>query len=97
LANDLELGYYKWKRGASWVARCRSPIDGSYVTKALGNCDDCVDADGTTILSWKDALETALAWFQQVETPGYLEAADLTGNTFCILNALAPGLRGGCD
>jgi integrase len=29
-------------------------------------------------LCWKDALEKALTWFQQVETPGYLEVADLT-------------------
>jgi integrase len=78
ISSGRHLGYYKGKRGASWIARCRSPLDGSYVTKALGNCDDFVDANGTTILSWKDALETALVWFQQVETPGYLEAADLT-------------------
>lgn len=78
ISSGRHLGYYKGKRGASWVARCRSPLDGSYVTKSLGNCDDFSEADGTTILSWKDALAGALAWFKQVETPGYLEAADLT-------------------
>ena len=78
ISSGRHLGYYKGKRGASWIARCRSPLDGSYVTKTLGNCDDFVDADGATTLSWKAALETALVWFQQVETPGYLEAADLT-------------------
>lgn len=72
------IGYYKGKRGASWIARCRSPLDGSYVTRTLGTCDDHVDADGRTILCWKGALEKALTWFQQVETPGYLQAADLT-------------------
>jgi integrase len=72
------VGYYRGKRGASWIARCRSPLDGSYVTRTLGNCDDHVAADGRTILCWKDALEKALAWFQRVETPGYLEAVDLT-------------------
>lgn len=78
ISSGRHLGYYKGKRGSSWIARCRSPLDGSYVTTTLGNCDDHVDADGRTILCWKDALEKALAWFQQVETPGYLEAADLT-------------------
>lgn len=29
-------------------------------------------------MCWKDALEKALTWFQQVETPRYMEAADLT-------------------
>lgn len=78
ISSGRHLGYYKGKRGASWIARCRSPLDGSYVSRTLGNCDDQADADGRAILCWKDALEKALAWFQQVQTPGYLEAADLT-------------------
>ena len=37
-----------------------------------------VEADGEAVLDWKQALQAALDWFRQVETPGYLEAADLT-------------------
>lgn len=84
ISSGRHLGYYKGRRGASWIARCRSPLGGSYVTRTLGYCDDSADADGRIILCWKDALEKALTWFQQVETPGYLEAANLTVETAAV-------------
>jgi integrase len=78
ISEGRHLGYYRGKRAGSWIARCRAPKDADYVTRPLGTADDIVQADGETVLDWKQALDAALAWFQQVETPGYLEAADLT-------------------
>ena len=81
ISDGRHVGYYRGKLGGSWIGRCRSPDDRDYVTKPLGTADDMVDADGQTILDWKQALELALDWFQKVETPGYLEAANLTVQT----------------
>lgn len=64
------LGYYKRRRGGSWVARCRRSSVGGYVTKSLGEADDGFPADGTNILSWKEALENALAWFDVMASSG---------------------------
>ena len=40
-----------------------------------------VEADGETVLDWKQALEAALQWFQKVQRPGFLEVAELTIQT----------------
>jgi integrase len=81
ISDGRHLGYYRGKRGGSWVARCRAPDERDYVTRPLGTADDMVEADGEAVLDWRQALEAALAWFQKVEQPGFLEAADLTVQT----------------
>jgi integrase len=81
ISEGRHLGYYRGRRGGSWIARCRPPDGGDYLTKALGTADDLVDADGAEILNWKQALDEALAWFEQVEKPGFIEAAELTVQT----------------
>jgi hypothetical protein len=81
ISDGRHLGYYRGKRAGSWVARCRSPDERDYVTRPLGTADDMADADGEAILDWKQALEAALGWFQKVEKPGYLDAANLTVQT----------------
>ena len=81
ISEGRHLGYYRGRRGGSWIARCRPPDGGDYLTKALGTADDLVDADGAEILNWRQALDEALAWFEQVEKPGFIEAAELTVQT----------------
>lgn len=81
ISDGRHLGYYRGKRGGSWVGRCRAPDERDYVTRPLGTADDMVEADGEAVLDWRQALEAALAWFQKVEQPGFLEAADLTVQT----------------
>jgi integrase len=78
ISEGRHLGYYRGRRGGSWIARCRPPDGGDYLTKPLGTADDLVDADGDQILNWKQALDAALGWCEQVEKPGYKEAAALT-------------------
>lgn len=78
ISEGRHLGYYRGARRGSWIARCRPPDGGEYLTKALGTADDHVEADGSHVLDWKQALEAALAWFEKVENPGYVEAANLT-------------------
>src|SRR5438309_7061706 len=62
------LGYYKGRRGGSWIARCLCSREGAYLSKVLGNADDRFPSDGVNILSWKEALEKALAWFDVVSS-----------------------------
>lgn len=81
ICEGRHLGYYRGGRGGSWIARCRPPEGGEYVTKSLGSADDIVEADGEAILNWRQALDAALAWFDLAENPGFIDAADLTVQT----------------
>lgn len=81
ISDGRHLGYYRGKQSGSWIARCRSPDARDYVTQPLGTADDLVSADGEGILDWKQALDAAIGWFQNVEKPGFLEAANLTVQT----------------
>lgn len=78
ISEGRHLGYYRGRRGGSWIARCRPPDGGEYLTRSLGSADDVVDADGAEILNWRQALDAALVWFEKVEKPEYEEAAELT-------------------
>ena len=65
------LGYYKGARGGTWVARYRPPgTSGNGSKVALGTADDVGDANGDTILSWKQALEKATHWFELQDRGG---------------------------
>ncbi len=66
IAEGWHLGYYKGKREGTWVARFRPP-GGTYEKKRLGRADDIEDANGTTILDYKQAQENAREWFRERE------------------------------
>lgn len=70
ISEGRHLGYYKGKRGGSWIARCSAPQDKDYLTKALGDADDHFEADGVAILNWAQALDMALAWFEDARAGG---------------------------
>lgn len=78
ISEGRHLGYYRGARSGSWIARCRPPGGGDYLTSALGTADDLTNADGEHVLDWRQALDLALAWFAKVENPGFLSAAELT-------------------
>ncbi len=69
------IGYRKGANGGTWIARYRK-LEGAYVSKAIGTADDAVDADGATILTYSQALDTARAWCaeQAAGANGTLEA-----------------------
>lgn len=83
ICEGRHLGYYKGRRRSSWVARCFVPNEREYVTKPLGAADDHFAADGVTILSWKEALDQALAWFDTLSTNHYRRV-----DTYTVGNAL---------
>ena len=56
------IGYYRGKRGGSWLGRYFLG-DGRYAEKKLGTADDTQDATGVDVLSFKQAQEKAREWF----------------------------------
>ncbi|WP_066593155.1 tyrosine-type recombinase/integrase [Sphingomonas pruni] len=69
------LGYYKGARGGTWVARYRPPgTSGNGSKVSLGAADDVGDANGDTILSWRQALDKATRWFE-LKDKGSTESA----------------------
>lgn len=52
------IGYYRGARGGTWVLR--EHIGGTHRWRRLGRADDVNEADGTTILSFADAVGIAL-------------------------------------
>ena len=70
ISEGRHIGYYRGKRGGSWIARCRMSGTTEYVTKPLGNSDDELQSDGAAILNWKEALAKAMDWFDMVAGGG---------------------------
>lgn len=69
------LGYYKGARGGTWVARYRPPgASGNGSKVSLGAADDVGEANGDTILSWRQALDKATHWFE-LKDRGSIESA----------------------
>ena len=58
------LGYYRGRRGGSWVARLYQ--DGRYRKTAISTADDTSDADGVAILSFAQAQAAARKWFSRL-------------------------------
>lgn len=53
------IGYYRGRSGGSWWLR--EYIAGTYRKRRLGRADDVNDADGVSVLSFKDAVRLALS------------------------------------
>lgn len=65
VSEGAHLGYYRGQRVGKWVARYRKPgASGGYSKKTLGEADDVRDADGETILTFRQADDAARAWFE---------------------------------
>ena len=76
ISEGFHLGYYKGARKASWVVRLRrTDKANAYVTAALGEPDDVLNADDANILSWKQAFAKALQWME-LQTKGVPSALD---------------------
>lgn len=64
LSEGVHLGYRCGQRKGTWVARYMCPERRAYITSALGEADDILDADGREILSYKQAFDAALRWVE---------------------------------
>lgn len=64
ISEGQHLGYRCGKRVGTWVARYRQAgSEGNGTKHMLGVADDTCEANGTTILNWKQALDKANKWF----------------------------------
>ncbi|MES3054603.1 site-specific integrase [Sphingomonas faeni] len=73
------LGYYRGARGGKWVARHRKAGSGTgYVKERIGEADDVRDADGITVLDWKQAQAKAHDWFEGQARGGVKPAGPFT-------------------
>jgi integrase len=84
------LGYYRGRRGGSWLARLYA--DGRYHKHALGIADDVSDPDGLGVLSFSQAQGAARAFFERKrrELAG-LEPAQ--AGPYKVSNAIADYLK----
>ena len=64
IAEGRAVGYRKGKNGGTWVAR-RRDSDGKQHYSSLGPADDAMDADGFSVLSFREAQEKAREWFEE--------------------------------
>lgn len=72
LSEGQHLGYYRGRRVRKWVARFRQPGGSrSYQEATIAEADDYVDSDGSKILSFKQAQETARRWFADIGQNDY--------------------------
>ena len=72
LSEGQHLGYYRGRRVRKWVARFRKPGGShSYQEATIGEADDYADSDGSKILSFKQAQETARRWFADIGQNDY--------------------------
>jgi len=64
VGKGLTLGYRRGEAGAgTWIAKHYSPERGRKL-QALGNADDVLDADGTTVLTFDQAQAAVRTWFE---------------------------------
>ncbi len=72
LSEGQHLGYYRGQRVRKWVARFRQPGGSrSYQEATIAEADDYLDSDGSKILSFKQAQETARRWFADIGQNNY--------------------------
>ncbi len=61
---SCHVGYYRGKRGGSWIARYFLG-DGRYAETKIALADDVQDADGVAVLSFTQAQSHARRWFSE--------------------------------
>ena len=84
------LGYYRGRRVRKWVARFRrSGAACRYQEVTIAEADDIANADGSKILSFKQAMETARNWFASIE-----QKVKQGGSSYSVSDALDDYLEG---
>jgi integrase len=87
------LGYYKGERGGKWVTRYREAGSGKgYVKARIGEADDVRDADGDTLLDWRQAQAKAHEWFEERSRGGEVKQGPFTVGD--ALDEYIEGFRG---
>lgn len=81
LSEGFHLGYYRGKSVTKWVARHRPPgRSGGYNKTTLGEADDSSDANGVSILDYRQAQDKAREWLRTVEGGVLVKASYTVGD-----------------
>ncbi len=84
------LGYYRGRRVRKWVARFRrSGAACRYQEATIAEADDIANADGSKILSFKQARKAARRWFASIE-----QNVKQGGDCYSVSDALDDYLEG---
>lgn len=68
MSEGFHLGCYRGAKVSKWVARYRQPgSDKGYIKTTLGVVDDTEDANGVTVLNFRQAQDKAREWHRNVE------------------------------
>ena len=70
VSTGCHIGYYRGASGGSWIARCRRGDAKGYFRRRIGEADDIRDADGTNILTFRQAQEKARTWWESLAAAG---------------------------
>lgn len=70
VSTGCHIGYYRGASGGSWIARCRRGDGKGYFQRRIGEADDIRDADGTHILTFRQAQEKARTWWESLAAAG---------------------------
>jgi len=87
----LSIGYFKGSTGGTWIAR-RYLGNERYETLRLGIADDKSDADGTSVLSYANAIDAARTWRQQAAS-GHATPSFATYTVSAVLDDYIAHLR----
>jgi integrase len=66
ISTGCHIGYYRGCRAGSWIARCKKSGAKGYFQRSLGEADDLREANGLTILNFRQAQERARSWFDDI-------------------------------
>ena len=88
ISTGCHIGYYRGALGASWVARCKKTGGNGYFQRSLGEADDVREANGVTILNFRQAQDRARSWFDEM-----LSASHGRPDRYTVSEALDDYLR----
>lgn len=81
LSEGFHLGYYRGKQVGKWVARHRPPgRTGGYDKVTLGETDDFSDANGNTVMDYREAQDAARDWLRKRSAGGKSNASYTVGD-----------------
>jgi integrase len=85
IAQGQHVGYRRIDLGGTWIARAYDPERGRRF-HSLGSSDDTAPADGTTVLSFQQAVEAAQTWFKQLT---HHDAGDVLTGPYTVQQLMA--------
>jgi len=85
IAQGQHIGYRRLDFGGTWIARAYD-VERGRRFQALGTADDSSAANGTTVLSFQQAVEAAQTYFKGL---AHLDAGEVHTGPYCVAQLMA--------